>query len=199
MPADPADQILTVLSALPLTRRVPSLLNATDQTEPEWPVREHSCSPEAASQIKTVLSSLPLAILVPSGEKHTDFTKSLLKTTKSVLIYKRRHSAQGNGTHLCPLRCGRPRVRVHRPAPLVDRHDPEVMSHILMVLSAEQLARMLGFWGSKATQNTHLLLTNNKSELKLSWLLKNTKSQEKAFYARKWDVPVPPHRALRVD
>ena len=67
------------------------------------PLREHSCSPEAASQIKTVLSSLPLAILVPSGEKHTDFTKSLLKTTKSVLIYKRRHSAQGNGTHLCPL------------------------------------------------------------------------------------------------
>ena len=36
----------------------------------------------------------------------------------------------------------------------VDRHDPEVMSHILMVLSLEQLARMLGFWGSKTTQYT---------------------------------------------
>ena len=36
----------------------------------------------------------------------------------------------------------------------VDRHDPEVISHILMVLSSEQLARMLGFWGSKATQFT---------------------------------------------
>ena len=85
----------------------------------------------------------------------------------------------------------------HECALRVDRHDPEVMSHILMVLSAEQLARMLGFWGSKATQFTEWLLTNNKSELKPSSLLKNTKSQEKAFYARKWDVPVPPQRALR--
>ena len=41
VPADPTDQILTVLSELPLTRRVPSLLNATDKTEPEWPVNEH--------------------------------------------------------------------------------------------------------------------------------------------------------------
>ena len=39
------------------------------------------------------------------------------------------------------------------------------MSQILMVLSSEQLARMLGFWGSKATQSTNLLLTNTKLEL----------------------------------
>ena len=39
------------------------------------------------------------------------------------------------------------------------------MSQILMVLSAEPLARMLGFWGSNATQYTKLLLTNTKLEL----------------------------------
>ena len=39
------------------------------------------------------------------------------------------------------------------------------MSQILMVLSAEPLARMLGFWGSNATQSTQLLLANTKLEL----------------------------------
>ena len=78
----------------------------------------------------------------------------------------------GNETYLCPLR--------------VDRHDPEVMSHILMVLSSEQLARMLGFWGSKTTQDTSPLLTNNKSELKPSSLLKNTKSVPK--YERRHSI-----------
>ena len=39
------------------------------------------------------------------------------------------------------------------------------MSQILMVLSREPLARMLGFWGSKATQSTQLLLANTKLEL----------------------------------
>ena len=34
-----------------------------------------------------------------------------------------------------------------------------------MVLSKEPLARMLGFWGSKATQSTQLLLANTKLEL----------------------------------
>ena len=47
----------------------------------------------------------------------------------------------------------------------VDKHDPDSMSQILMVLSSEQLARMLGFWGSNATQRTQLLLTNTKLEL----------------------------------
>ena len=47
----------------------------------------------------------------------------------------------------------------------VDWHAPDLMSQILMVLSDEQLARMLGFWGSKATQSTKLLLTNTKLEL----------------------------------
>ena len=39
------------------------------------------------------------------------------------------------------------------------------MFQILMVLSLEQLARMLGFWGSKATQRTKSLLANTKLEL----------------------------------
>ena len=118
--------------------------------------------PVDASHTLIVPSLLALAILPPQGEKDTDITQWLLKNTKLVLNYKRRHSIKGNGSYLCPLR--------------VDRHDPEVMSHILMVLSSEQLARMLGFWGSKTTQFTELLLTDNKSELKPSSLLKNTKS-----------------------
>ena len=48
----------------------------------------------------------------------------------------------------------------------VDKHDPKVMSHILMVWSREQLTRILGFFGSKATQITVLLLKHTKLELK---------------------------------
>jgi hypothetical protein len=44
----------------------------------------------------------------------------------------------------------------------VDNIDPEVMSHILMVLSEEQLTRILGLSGLKATQFTPRLLKNNK-------------------------------------
>ena len=51
------------------------------------------------------------------------------------------------------------------PVIRVDWHAPDSMSQILMVLSSEQLARMLGFWGSNATQRTQLLLTNTKLEL----------------------------------
>ena len=45
--------------------------------------------------------------------------------------------------------------------------------------------------GEKDTDITQSLLKNTK-------LVLNTKLQEKAFYAWKWDVPVPPHRALRI-
>ena len=47
----------------------------------------------------------------------------------------------------------------------VDWHAPDSMSQILMLLSREPLARMLGFWGSNATQDTQSLLTNTKLEL----------------------------------
>ena len=47
----------------------------------------------------------------------------------------------------------------------VDWHAPDSMSQILMVLSPEPLARMLGFLGSNATQSTTSLLTNTKLEL----------------------------------
>ena len=53
------------------------------------------------------------------------------------------------GVYLCPFR--------------VDTHDPEVMSHILMVASLEQLTRMLGLSGLKATPITKLLLKHTKS------------------------------------
>ena len=60
-------------------------------------------SPDDAFQILTVLSQLPLAICLPSELKQTLSTGSLLKNTKSVPIYKRRHSIQGDGTYLCPV------------------------------------------------------------------------------------------------
>ena len=44
----------------------------------------------------------------------------------------------------------------------VDKHDPEVMSHVLMVLSSEPLTRILGLSGLKATQFTQTLLKHNK-------------------------------------
>ena len=44
----------------------------------------------------------------------------------------------------------------------VDKIDPEVMSHILMVLSSEPLTRMLGLSGLKATHLTKLLLKHTK-------------------------------------
>ena len=49
---------------------------------------------------------------------------------------------------VCPLR--------------VDKHDPEVMSHVLMVLSSEALTTILGLSGLKATQFTQRLLKHNK-------------------------------------
>ena len=49
------------------------------------------------------------------------------------------------------------------PCPLrVDKHDPEVMSHVLMVLSLEPLTTMLGLSGLKATQFTKSLLKHTK-------------------------------------
>ena len=96
--------------------------------------------PVDASHTLIVPSLLALAILPPQGEKDTDSTSVLLKNTKLVPNYKRRHSIKENGSYLCPVR--------------VDKHDPDSMSQILMVLSSEQLARMLGFLGSNATQRT---------------------------------------------
>ena len=54
-------------------------------------------------------------------------------------------------------------VLTGEPQLRVDKHDPEVMSHILMVLSQEQLTRMLGLSGLKATHVTRLLLKHTKS------------------------------------
>jgi len=44
----------------------------------------------------------------------------------------------------------------------VDKHDPEVMSHVLMVLSSEALTTILGLSGLKATLCTWSLLKHNK-------------------------------------
>ena len=87
------------------------------------PVNVDWSSPDDAFQILTVLSQLPLAICLPSELKQTLSTLSLLKNTKSIPIYKRRHSIQGDGTYLCPVR-GEP------------MGSPVVGSQILIVLSA---------------------------------------------------------------
>ena len=57
-------------------------------------------------------------------------------------------------------------VKTGEPQLNVDTHDPELMSHILMVLSREQLMRMLGLSGLKATHLTSDLLKHTKLVLK---------------------------------
>ena len=99
-------------------------------------------SPDDAFQILTVLSQLPLAICLPSELKQTLKTRSLLKNTKSVPIYKRRHSIQGDGTYLCPAR-GEP------------MGSPVVGSHTLIVLSLLHEASFLPVL-SKQTPKTSL-------------------------------------------
>ena len=83
-------------------------------------------------QTFTVSSQLPLAICLPSELKQTLSTLSLLKNTKSIPIYKRRHSIQGDGTYLCPVR-----VDSHSKVP----DDPT--DQILTVLSLLPLAMNL--------------------------------------------------------
>ena len=78
----------------------------------------------------------------------------------------------GNGTYLCPLS--------------VDWQVPVDASHTLMVRSPLALA-ILPPQGEKDTDVTQFLLKNTK-------LVQNTKLQEKAFYTRKWVVPVAPQR-----
>ena len=62
------------------------------------------------------------------------------------------------------------------------------MSQILMVWSSEQLARMLGFWGSNATQRTQPLLANTNLEL--------NHHKKCSLDSNGWDVPVPGQRRL---
>src|SRR5512136_1654493 len=69
-----ADQILIVLSPLPLASHRPSGLMATELTQLECPVRVRSNSPVAADQILIVASPLPLASHRPSGLMATELT-----------------------------------------------------------------------------------------------------------------------------
>ena len=115
------------------------------------PARVDWHAPDSMSQILMVLSREPLARMLGFwGSNATQRTQLLLTNTKLELNYHRRRSFQRDGTYLCPVR--------------VDWHAPDSMFQILMVLSSEQLARMLGFWGSKATQRTQPLLANTKLE-----------------------------------
>ena len=62
----------TVLSALPVTRTSPSLLNATFSTDRVSPATGPPSSvPVVTSQSRAVLSVLPEASVVPSGLKAT--------------------------------------------------------------------------------------------------------------------------------
>ena len=116
-------------------------------------LRVDTHDPDVMSHILMVSSQEPLTrMLGLSGLKATQFTSLLLKHTKLVLKQDRKYSLEREGTYLCPLR--------------VDTHDPDVMSHILMVLSEEPLTRMLGLSGLKATQLTTPLLKHTKLVLK---------------------------------
>ena len=106
------------------------------------PVNVDWSSPDDAFQILTVVSLLPLAICLPSELKQTLTTGPLLKNTKSVPIYKRRHSIQGDGTYLCPVR-GEP------------MGSPVVTSQILTVLSSLHETSFLPV-GSNPTHFTDL-------------------------------------------
>ena len=66
-----ASHTFTVLSALPLTIRLPSGLKATLITASVWPLSVSISWPLVASHTFSVLSSLPLAIRFPSGLKAT--------------------------------------------------------------------------------------------------------------------------------
>ena len=101
--------------------------------------------PVDASHTLMVLSLLALAILPPQGEKDTDVTQSLLKNTKLVPNYKRRHSIKGNGSYLCPLR-GDPMA-----APVAASHNRTELS--LLYPSPLHDAMTLPF-GEKTTQWT---------------------------------------------
>ena len=84
------------------------------------PLRVDKHDPEVMSHVLMVLSEEPpTRMLGLSGLKATHLTQLLLKYTKLVLTKNRKHSLEGEGAYLCPLR--------------VDKHDPEVMSHVLMV------------------------------------------------------------------
>ena len=70
-----ASHTRTLLSQLPLTRRVPSGEKATDATLSPCPSYLEISLPEVASHTRTLLSPLPLTRRVPSGEKATDYTR----------------------------------------------------------------------------------------------------------------------------
>jgi hypothetical protein len=63
---------LTVLSALPEAKYLPSGENATEQTYELWPCSVVTSFCNSTLQSLTVLSSLPEAKCLPSGENATE-------------------------------------------------------------------------------------------------------------------------------
>ena len=135
------------------------------------PARVDWSSPDDAFQILTVLSQLPLAICLPSELKQTLTTRRLLKNTKSVPIYKRRHSIQGDGTYLCPARgepMGSPVDASHSrtlsslmyPSPLHDAMLFEIETD-----SAERESDTVGLVSSNKDSRATMVRTTN------AWLL----------------------------
>ena len=80
----------TVPSTLALARVLPSGLNATEVTEPVWPVRElPACRPAATGHNRTGPFMLPLARVLPSGlnatETITEYTPLVWPVTRSLI------------------------------------------------------------------------------------------------------------------
>jgi hypothetical protein len=67
-------QSLTVLSALPEAKYLPSGENATERTDELWPCRVVTSFCDFTLQSLTVLSKLPEAKYLPSGENATEKT-----------------------------------------------------------------------------------------------------------------------------
>ena len=102
--------------------------------------------PVDASHTLIVSSLLALAILPPQGEKDTDVTGRLLKNTKLVPNYKRRHSIHRDGSYLCPVR-GDPMA-----APVAASHNRTLLS--LLIHPPPLHDAMTLPFGEKTTQLT---------------------------------------------
>ena len=69
-----ASQTCAVLSNEAVTIRLPSGLNAAEETQPVCPWREARVLPESASQTRAVLSSEAVTTRLPSGLNAAEWT-----------------------------------------------------------------------------------------------------------------------------
>ena len=112
----------------------------------------------AGFQFLTVESWLPLVSSLPSELKHTDLTMSVCPLKVDYCVLGLSYAPKGDilavGDEGGNINFFNSQGEELQSPVRVDKHDPEVMSHVLMVLSEEPLTRMLGLSGVKATHLT---------------------------------------------